>query len=408
MLRVRFFIVLSLLGACAERKIASQMNDDELKEYASQLAQRFIIVDGHIDLPYLLVEKKFQVGIHSFDTLISTGKGEFDHTRAMKGGLDAPFMSIYIPLDYQSHPDMGKGLADSLINTVRSIAKALPEKFALANSPDDIEKNTRDGKVSLPMGMENGAPIGNDLDNLDYFYRQGIRYITLTHNKDNQICDSSRDSTQTWGGLSPFGRDVIARMNKLGIMVDISHVHDSTFYEAVELSRAPIIASHSSCRAFAPSVARDMTDDMIRKLGEKDGVIMINYYTTFLDSAAGNNSRKLAALLKEKGLTSDDPQARDIIEQFKREHPLTTSVETVADHIDHVVQLAGIDHVGIGSDYDGVDGNLPKGLEDVSTYPNLIYTLLKRGYSEEDIAKICSGNIFRVWKRVEEVAKKSL
>jgi membrane dipeptidase len=317
-------------------------------------------------------------------------------------------MSIYIPLEYQSYPDMGKGLADSLINTVRSIAKALPEKFALANSPDDIEKNTRDGKVSLPMGMENGAPIGNDLDNLDYFYRQGIRYITLTHNKDNQICDSSRDSTQTWGGLSPFGREVIARMNKLGIMVDISHVHDSTFYEAVELSRAPIIASHSSCRAFAPSVARDMTDDMIRKLGEKDGVIMINYYTTFLDSAAGNNSRKLAALLKEKGLKSDDPQAREVIEQFKQEHPLTTSVETVADHIDHVVKLAGIDHVGIGSDYDGVDGNLPKGLEDVSTYPNLIYTLLKRGYSEEDIAKICSGNIFRVWKRVEEVAKKSM
>jgi membrane dipeptidase len=151
-----------------------------------------------------------------------------------------------------------------------------------------------------------------------------------------------------------------------------------------------------------------MTDDMIRKLGEKDGVIMINYYTTFLDSAVGNNSRKLAALLKEKGLKSDDPQARDVIEQFKQEHPLTTSVETVADHIDHVVKLAGIDHVGIGSDYDGVDGNLPKGLEDVSTYPNLIYTLLKRGYSEEDIAKICSGNIFRVWKRVEEVAKKSI
>jgi membrane dipeptidase len=408
MLRGCFFVGLLLVASCAEQKVASQMTNDELKEYASQLARRFIIVDGHVDLPYLLVEKKFQVGVHSFDTLISTGKGEFDHTRAVKGGLDAPFMSIYIPPEYESHPDMGRGLADSLINMVQSIAKALPEKFALAKSPDDIEKNTRDGKVSLPMGMENGAPIGNDLDNLDYFYRQGIRYITLTHNKDNQICDSSRDSTQTWGGLSPFGRDVIARMNKLGIMVDISHVHDSTFYEAVELSRAPVIASHSSCRAFAPTVARDMTDDMIRKLGEKDGVIMINFFTNFLDSAAGNNSRKLAALLGEKGLRSEDPAAKPVIEQFRKDHPLTTSVETVADHIDHVVKLAGIEHVGIGSDYDGVDSNLPIGLEDVSTYPNLIYTLLKRGYSEEDIARICSGNVFRVWRKAEEVARKSI
>lgn len=300
---------------------------------------------------------------------------------------------------------MGKGLADSLIHTVKAIAEALPEKFALAKSPDDIEENTRNGKVSLPMGMENGAPIGNDLDNLDYFYKEGIRYITLTHNKDNQICDSSRDTTQTWGGLSPFGREVIARMNKLGIMVDISHVHDSTFYEAIELSKAPVIASHSSCRVFSPKMPRDMNDDMIRKLGEKDGVIMINFFTSFLDSAAENNSRKLSALLKEKGLKAEDPEGKTVIEQFRKEHPVKTSVETVADHIDHVVKLAGIDNVGIGSDFDGVDGNLPRGLEDVSTYPNLIYTLLKRGYSEDDIAKICSGNVFRVWRRVEEVAK---
>jgi membrane dipeptidase len=403
-----FFAFLLLITSCSDRKIASQMSDDELQAYASQLAQRFIIVDGHIDLPYALVEKKFITGITSYDTIISTGKGDFDHTRALKGGLDAPFMSIYIPIEYQDKPDMGKSLADSLIATVKGIADALPGKFALANSPEEIEKNTRDGKISLPMGMENGAPIGDDLDNLDYFFKQGIRYITLTHNKDNLIGDSSRDTTRTWGGLSPFGQEVIARMNKLGIMVDISHVHDSTFYEAIELSRAPVIASHSSCKAFAPTVARDMTDDMIRKLGEKDGVIMINYYTAFLDSAAVNRSRKLSNLLRSKGLTEGDSLARPVIEQFQKENPVTTSVETVADHIDHVVKLAGIDHVGIGSDYDGVDGNLPIGLKDVSTYPNLIYTLLKRGYTEEDIAKICSGNIFRVWRRVEEVAKASI
>jgi membrane dipeptidase len=403
-----FFAVLLLIISCSGRKSVSQMNDEELRTYASELAQRFIIVDGHVDLPYALIEKNFITGVTSYDTILSTGKGEFDYERAVKGGLDAPFMSIYIPIEYQARRDMGKGLADSLIATVKGIANAFPDKFALANSPDEIEKNTREGKISLPMGMENGAPIGDRLDNLDYFYKQGIRYITLTHNKDNLIGDSSRDTTRTWGGVSPFGRDVIARMNKLGIIVDISHVHDSTFYEAIELSRAPVIASHSSCKAFAPGVVRDMTDDMIRRLGEKDGVMMINYFTGFLDSAAGNNSRKLAALLKSKGLNENDSLAKPVMEQFRSEHPLKTSVETVADHIDHVVKLAGIDHVGIGSDFDGVSGNLPIGLKDVSSYPNLIYTLLKRGYSEEDIAKICSGNVFRVWRKVEEVAKASV
>ena len=400
-----FFILLLAASACSVEKSTTEMTDDELKAHAAELAQKFIIVDGHIDLPYLLTEKKYQVGVHSIDTIVNTGKGEFDHTRAVAGGLDAPFMSIYIPLSYQAYPDMGKGLADSLINSVEGIVRALPDKFARANSPDEIEKNTKDGKISLPMGMENGAPIGNSLDNLKYFYDRGIRYITLTHNKDNQICDSSRDTTRTWGGLSPFGREVVAEMNNLGIMVDISHVADSTFYDVMELTKAPAIASHSSCRAIAPGVARDMTDDMIRKLGENGGVIMINYFTAFLDTSVVNNNKKLNAILAEKKLKEDDSLARPVIEQFRKEHPVTTSVETVVDHIDNVVRVAGIDHVGIGSDFDGVDGNLPIGLEDVSTYPNLIFALLKRGYSDEDIGKICSGNVLRVWRKVEEVAR---
>jgi membrane dipeptidase len=341
------------------------MTDEELMAHAKQLARDLIIVDGHIDLPYLLTEKKYVVGVHSIDTIVSTGKGEFDYTRAVEGGLDAPFMSIYIPLSYQDKPDMGKGLADSLINSVEGIARLLPDKFALAKSPDEIEKNAREGKISLPMGMENGAPVGNSLDNLQYFYDRGIRYITLTHNKDNQICDSSRDTTATWGGLSPFGEDVVAKMNDLGIMVDISHVADSTFYDVMKVTKAPAIASHSSCRAIAPGVARDMTDDMIKKLGENGGVVMINYYTAFIDTAVVNNNKRLSALLKEKGLKESDSLARPVIEQFEREHPVTTSVEKVADHIDNVVRIAGIDHVGIGSDFDGVDGNLPIGLEDV-------------------------------------------
>jgi membrane dipeptidase len=406
----RFFTPLFFAGAlvwsgCEQKKSVDQMTDNELKAYADELAHKFIIADGHIDLPYLLKEKKFQPGKHSADTLVRTGKGEFDYERSKKGGLDAPFMSIYIPVDDQKKPDMGKGLADSLINMVKWITEQLPDKFVLANTPQEVETNFKAGKVSLPMGMENGAPIGKDLANLKYFFDRGIRYITLTHNADNQICDASNDTTHTWNGLSPFGKEVVAEMNRLGIMVDLSHVDDSTFYQAATLSKAPPIASHSSCKHFSPHVKRDMTDDMIKKMGEADGVILINFFTNFLDSAAYNNRQKLGALLREKDLVDTDSLAKDVIAQFKKDHPNPTTIEKVVDHIDHVVKIAGIDHVGFGSDFDGVDSNLPVGLEDVSKYPNLIYTLLKRGYSEQDIEKICSGNFFRVWNKSIEVAK---
>jgi membrane dipeptidase len=216
----------------------------------------------------------------------------------------------------------------------------------------------------------------------------------------------------TWNGLSPFGVKVVEEMNRLGIMVDISHVDDSTFYQVMKRTKAPCIASHSSCRAFAPTVKRDMTDDMIKKLGENGGVMMINFYNAFLDSAVVNqnkiNREKLNALLIEKGLNLTDTLAKPVIEQFKKDNPsFKTDIEMVANHIDHVVKIAGIDHVGIGSDFDGVDGDLPTGLEDASCFPNLIYVLLKRGYTEEDIAKVCYKNVWRVWSEVEKVAKGS-
>lgn len=369
--RILCFLTLLVLASCSTR----------IK--AKKIANKFIIVDGHIDLPELLVqEDKYRVGIDSPDTLVSARHGEFDYTRAKKGGLDAPFMSIYIPIEYQAKPDNGKALADSLIDFVVGVTKVLPQKFALANTPAEVEANTKAGKISLPMGMENGAPIGNDLSNVKYFYDRGVRYITLAHNKDNQICDSSRDSTHTNGGLSAFGKQVVAEMNRVGIMVDISHVDDQTFYQVMELSKAPAIASHSSCRKFSPNATRDMTDDMIKKLGEKDGVIMINFYTSFLDSTAMRLNGK-----------------------FDAAHPNPTNIETVVKHIDNVVKVAGIDHVGIGSDFDGVSGSLPVGLEDVSTYPDLISALLKRGYTEADIEKICYKNAFRVWNKVIEVSR---
>lgn len=405
--RWAFFALIAF--SCAEKKPVDRMNDEQLRAFADELAHKYIITDGHVDLPYRLKMNKFVLEREYLGIPIKTDDGDFDYERAKKGGLDAPFMSIYIPSSYQLQPDKGKALADSLINMVKGIAENIPDKFAIAGSVEDVQRNFSKGLISLPMGMENGAPVGDDLANVQYFYDRGIRYITLTHGKDNQICDSSYDTTHTWNGLSPFGREVVAEMNRVGIMVDISHVDDSTFYQVMKLTKAPCIASHSSCRKFTPKFQRNMSDDMIRQLAKNGGVIQINFGSGFLDSAvsAQNNANrdKLRALLAEKKLGMRDSLARPIIEQFRKENPsLYADVETVANHIDNVVKLVGIDHVGIGSDFDGVGDSLPTGLKDVSQYPNLIYALLKRGYTESDIEKICSGNVFRVWKKVAEVA----
>ncbi len=401
-----------IFSSCAnlEKKNYASLPDDQLKKVADSLAQEFIITDGHVDLPYRLKVKRFRLEREYLGIPLSTEEGDFDYERAKKGGLDAPFMSIYIPSSYQQKEDRGKALADSLITMIEGIVTAHPDKFALAKTPAEIQSNTAAGKISLPFGMENGAPIGDDLANVKYFFDRGIRYVTLTHGKNNQICDSSYDTTTLWSGLSPFGEKVVAEMNRIGMMVDISHVSDSTFYDVMKVTKAPVIASHSSCRYFTPGFHRNMSDDMIRELGKNGGVIQINFGASFLDSVARTNNDlrdSLETLLESKKLTSADPEAQPIIEQFGKQHKeLFSDVERVADHIDHVVKLAGIDHVGIGSDYDGVGDSLPLGLKDVSTYPNLIAVLLKRGYSPADIEKICYKNVFRVWNKVIEVAEK--
>lgn len=403
--------LLALTTACSpveKKKDYASLPDVELQRIADSLAQTFIITDGHVDLPYRLRIKHFRLEREYLGIPISTTEGDFDYERAKKGGLDAPFMSIYIPSAQQRLPDKGKSLADSLINMIEGIAEAHSDKFALARTPDEVIDNSKSGKISLPMGMENGAPIGDDINNVKYFFDRGIRYVTLTHGKDNQICDSSYDTTYTWSGLSPFGEEVVKEMNRLGMMVDISHVSDSTFYDVIKLSQAPVIASHSSCRYFTPGFQRNMSDDMIKALAKNGGVIQINFGASFLDSVARENKvlhDSLTKILKSKNLTSAHPEAQPIIEQFGKQHKeLYSDVERVADHIDHVVKIAGIDHVGIGSDYDGVGDSLPYGLKDVSTYPNLIAALLKRGYSPDDIEKICSKNVFRVWNEVIKVS----
>ncbi|HEX6983597.1 MAG TPA: dipeptidase [Balneolaceae bacterium] len=389
--------VIALLAAV----FISCSKQDSHKQHAQELAQKFIIVDGHVDLPIRLK--------YNWEDVSKETGGDFDYLRAKEGGLNAPFMSIYISARYQKTGD-AKAAADSLIDLVERIAAENPDKFAIATSPAEIKKQFKKGLISLPMGMENGAPIGNDLSNIQYFYDRGIRYITLTHSKDNLIGDSSYDTSKdTHNGLSEFGEKVVREMNRVGIMVDVSHITDETFYDVMEVTKAPVIASHSSCRHFTPGFERNMSDALIKKLAENGGVIMINFGSTFIDSTSIESSKKVEAeierLIAEKGWDPNSEQAREFSESYFKEHFQYSTVEMVANHIDRVVDLVGINHVGLGSDFDGVGPTLPEGLKDVSDYPNLIAELLRRGYSGSDIKKICSGNVFRVWNEVIEVAE---
>ena len=378
-------------------------NDDKLKARANELAQKFIITDGHIDLPWRLHKNGYE------DVSVRTPGGDFDYVRAKQGGLDAPFMSIYVPATYQVTGG-AKEMALELMNSVKRITTDHPDKFEIAYSISDVERIFNEGKIALPMGMENGAPIEGDLDNIQFFFDEGIRYITLTHSEDNDICDSSYNlGERTHKGLSDFGKEVVLEMNRVGIMVDISHVSDDAFYQIMDVTQVPAIASHSSARHFTPGFERNMSDDMIKRLAENGGVIQINFGSSFVTQESQDkrkkNSEDVSAFVKENNLESDDPRVKEFAKKVAIDNPVFCDVTDVADHFDHVVKLVGIDHVAFGSDYDGVGDTLPYGLKDASTFPNLIYHLLKRGYSEEDIEKICYKNIWRVWKATEEFAE---
>jgi len=411
-MRVTVLIVLTiaLLTSCKSKYAHYEKPEGDVTARAERLAQQNIITDGHVDLPYRLKVRNFRLEREFLGIPIETDEGDFDFVRARQGGLDAPFMSIYLPSSNQEESGSSKRLADTLINMVEGIAEAHPDKFVVARTPKDCEQAHELGKIALPMGMENGSGIEDDLSNVAYFRKRGISYVTLTHAKDNLICDSSYDTLNTHGGLSPFGREVIQEMNRVGIMVDISHVSDNAFYQAIELSQVPVIASHSSARKYTPGFQRNMDDDMIRLLGQKEGVIAINFGSTFLD---GNIRKKreeqraeLSKILIDAGTDFDSPKADSLIAIYQKANPsLFADVELVADHIDHVVILAGVDHVAFGSDYDGVGDSLPTGLKDVSQYPNLIAELLRRGYTDEDIGKICYKNMFRVWQETIDYAQ---
>ena len=316
-----------------------------------------IVLDSHCDAPTMLADGA------DFGSYVEGG--QVDYSRMQKGGVDASFFAIYT-----SNERSGESAALRALEMIAHLYDSLEENrdiVSLATTVDDIIKNKELGKISILLGMENGLPIQKDLSLLRLFYRMGVRYLTLTHNGDNEICDSAASPDGKWGGLSPFGIKVVSLMNQLGMMIDVSHISDAAFYDVIKYSSKPPIASHSCCRELCGH-RRNMSDDMIRAIAQKGGVIQVNFYPPFL---------------------SDNYENEEI-----------TSA-TVANHIDHIVSLVGIDYVGIGTDFDGIEMT-PNDLKDVSQLPNLFEELRKRGYSEEDIEKISGANFLRVMRENEQ------
>jgi len=392
-----------LLAACgsASEDSSESVTIDYTAE-AQRIAQESVIIDTHIDVPYRLASRPADVSQ-------ATDSGDFDYPRAVTGGLNVPFMSIYTPAEHEAE-GKSKATAESLIDIVEEIVASAPEKFAMANSVADVRRQFEAGIMSLPMGMENGSPIDGDLDNLRYFYERGIRYLSLCHGSNNHLSDSSYDETRKWNGISEFGAEVITELNRLGIMVDVSHVSDEAFWQILDVTDVPVIASHSSARHFTPGFERNMSDEMIVALAENGGVIHINFGSMFVNQVALEYSR--ARMAAGKQYLAEHPELSE--SYLYREFPaiyaqqngpmVYASMDDVLDHFDHVVKLVGIDHVGIGSDFDGVGDALPDGLKDASGYPNLVEGLLRRGYSEEDIRKILGENLLRVWEAAETYA----
>ncbi|MGB5628890.1 MAG: dipeptidase [Woeseiaceae bacterium] len=393
----------TLLAACGSDDDTG--NEQAVVDYAAEaqrIAQSSIIVDTHIDVP-------MKLAMGGGDLTQASPSGDFDYPRAVAGGLNAPFMSIYTPASYEAE-GKSKATADSLIDLVEGMAASAPGKFAIATSVADVRSQFESGLISLPMGMENGSPIDGDFANLQHFYDRGIRYVTPAHSLSNHLSDSSYDENRQWNGLSDFGKEAIREMNRIGMMIDVSHVSDAAFWQILEISAAPVIASHSSARFFTPGFERNMNDEMIVAMAQRGGVIQINFGSSFINQTAQEYSEARSAAGKQYLLEHPDLTEEYLYNNYPAiyaaEHgPLPyASLDDVLDHFDHVVKLAGVDHVGIGSDYDGVGDSLPTGLKDVSSYPNLIAGLLERGYSEEDIRKILGENVLRVWEAVEAYA----
>ena len=348
------------------------------------------VLDSHCDTPSQILRLR--------NLSMDNDHAHVDFPKLKRGKVDGDFFALYVPASKGT--DEAYDYACRLLEGVERSVAENRDSAAFAVTVDQALDNKSKGLFSVFLGLENGSPLDDDINRVKYFYDKGVRYITLCHSLNNQICDSCAPKDKKWGGLSPFGKEVVAEMNRLGMLVDVSHVSDDTFYDVLEYSTRPVVATHSCCRALCDH-PRNMTDDMIRALAEKGGVIQINFYPLFLDPTFSGRLTGIA----EKGETIEAEFIADPADQLKRaawnriqdelqalDRP---SYKLIADHIDHVVSLVGIDHVGIGSDYDGIEVT-PDGMEDISMMPVLFDELRSRGYSEKDLAKIAGENFFRI------------
>src|SRR5262245_38622419 len=386
--------------------VLSQSAQSAIAPRAKALHDRAIVVDSHDDTtPRRLFDQ-------NFDIAKRTPNGNTGSPTMREGGVDALIVSIWVPSDVTGPPAAKRAL--DLIDCVREAVRLHPNDFVLATTAADVRKAAADHKIAALMGMEGGHMIDDDLRLLRVYAALGVRYMTLTHFKNNNWADSYTDKAQH-NGLTAFGKDVVREMNRLGVMVDISHVADKTFWDVLETTKAPVMASHSSARAIA-NHPRNMTDDMLRALAKNNGVVMINYHAAFLseefrvasEKRSGPVAEAMAAMSKRCGgneaCTTLESERIDHEAMARGELP-NVSWEKIVEHIDHAVKVAGADHVGLGSDFDGA--TMPIGMEDASKLPRITDALLKKGYSESDIEKILGGNILRVMEQVEKVAAAS-
>ncbi len=353
------------------------------------------LFDGHNDLPWRL-RQDGDVKFETLDLAKRLPTGQTDIPRLREGGVKAQFWSVYIPSEH-AHPAR---TVTEQIDIVHRMIERYPDAFALALSAEDVERAVKAGKIASLIGIEGGVAIEDDLAQLRAFHRLGARYMTLTHNTTLSWADAATDEHKH-GGLTEFGERVVHEMNRLGMLVDISHVSPGTMDDVLRVSKAPIIASHSSAYALVPH-PRNVPDEILKRLPKNGGVIMVNFFSGFI---VPEYARKMADA--RKALKAKYPDVKEFNKAFsawmKNDDSPRGTVATVADHIDHIAKVAGIDHVGIGSDFDGITA-WPKGLEDVSCYPRLTEELLKRGYSEADVHKILGGNVLRAFRQAGEIA----
>jgi len=370
-----------------------EKRDEKLWQEALRLHHQALVIDTHCDTPLLMRDGGIDIGRLN-------EKNSLDLIRMERGGVDAAFFAVYV----SNRRDRGHPALDALemIDAIYRQVEKYPLLAELAFSPEDIRRISAGGRRAILIGMENGGPLQGSLPMLRIFHRLGVRYITLTHNANNDICDSSTEEKPRWNGLSPFGRRVVAEMNRLGMLIDVSHLADKSIADILEISRVPVFASHSCVRSLCRS-PRNLPDELIKAIARKGGVVQLNFFSGFLDEEfrlqmQAVEKRIFPAIQKLKSEFPGESAAywEALGQLWRKEAPPPVGIGRLIDHVDYLVRLAGVDAVGLGSDYDGA-GSYPPGLEDVSGFPLITYELLKRGYREAQIKKILGENFLRVF-----------